>query len=106
MRYSLVSSKKPACVSAPAQTHMKLRPACSGERSCLLQSMVGARPIAARGGASGDGSGLRVFRLFLAGSVSATSLSVHVCRTARRAGWDGHSQAKTQGEEDSDCGSF
>ena len=55
------------------------------------------RPIAGRGGASGGGSGLRVFRLFLAGSVSATSLSVHVCRTARHAGWDGHRQAEAQG---------
>ena len=53
------------------------------------------RPIAGRGGASG-GSGLRVFRL-LAGSVSATSLSVHVCRAARHAGWDGHRQAEAQG---------
>ena len=44
MRYSLVSSKKPACdvavdsLSVHTQAHMKLRPACSGERSCLLHS--------------------------------------------------------------------
>ena len=41
---------------------------CSpGAPSSAGRSMT--RPIAGRGGASGGGSGLRVFRLFLAGSV-------------------------------------
>ena len=41
--------------------------------------------------------GVTASGLFLAGGVSATSLSVHVYRTARRAGQDDHRQAEAQG---------
>ena len=50
-------------------------------------------------GRFGSGSGLGAFRLFLAGSVSASLLSVHACCSfdpTRRAG-DGHRKAEAQG---------
>ena len=61
------------------------------------------RPIAGRGGASG-GSGLRVFRLFLAGSASASLLSVHVCRSFDPLDLqDGKVTEKLRPKEDSDA---